>query len=309
MKTRSTKKTTVCFGEILWDMLPTGKKPGGAPMNVAYHLQKLGLQSYMISRVGQDIAGEELIDFVQSIGLPADYIQKDNLHKTSEVLATIKENHEVSYDIVFPVAWDFINWQPEYEALLRRADAFIFGSLGSRNSQSQQALFRMLEYTAYNVFDVNIREPYYSQELIAALLHRSHLVKVNAAELMMIAGWYDASCNTEERAIAMLFKEFNIKEVLITKGSKGATYYTASFRYDYPAYSICVADTVGSGDSFLAAFLAMKLGEQPVEVTLDYAVAMGAFITAQSGACPAYSKFDLDRFIWKRKLGIEEKSI
>ncbi|PTS94660.1 carbohydrate kinase [Pedobacter sp. HMWF019] len=309
MKTRSTTKTTVCFGEILWDMLPTGKKPGGAPMNVAYHLRKLGLHSYMISRVGYDASGKELRAFVQSIGLPVDYIQEDNLHKTSEVVASIKENHEVSYDIVYPAAWDFISWQPEYETLLLRADAFIFGSLGSRNSDSQEALFRMLEYTAYNVFDVNIREPYYSQELIAALLHRSHLVKVNIAELMMIAGWYDASCNTEQEAVDMLFNKFNIREVLITKGSNGATYYTASFRYDYPAYSIRVADTVGSGDSFLAAFLAMKLGEQPVEVTLDYAVAMGAFITAQSGACPAYSKFDLDRFIWKRKLGMEEKSI
>lgn len=300
------QKSAVCFGEVLWDILPIGKRPGGAPMNVAYHLQKLGIQTSVISSIGKDLAGDELLEFVKSIGLPAQYIQRNTFYKTSEVLATIKDNHEVAYEIVYPVAWDHILWKPEYEQLLKKTDVFIFGSLGSRNADSRETLLKMLEYTAYNVFDVNIREPFYTQELIEQLLPQSDLVKLNINELMMIAQWYMPSCISETEAVDLLFHRFGVKEILITKGSKGAAYHTASFRYDYPSYPIVVADTVGSGDSFLAAFLAMKLANQPVEVTLDYAAAMGAFITAQSGACPQYSKFDLDHFLWKKKLGITD---
>lgn len=292
----------MCFGEVLWDLLPGGKKPGGAPMNVAYHLHKLGLKSHMISSVGQDEAGLELLDFLKSIELPLTYIQQDALHQTSAVQATVGDNHEVSYDILFPVAWDFIRWEPAHEQLISNADAFIFGSLGSRNETSREALLKMLDYAKYRVFDVNIREPHYTQDFVIQLLDKCDLVKLNLAELEMIAGWFNPACINELERIELLFERFNFQEVIITKGGKGATYYTETILYDYPAYPVDVQDTVGSGDSFLAAFLAMKLSDEPLEEVLNYAVAMGAFVTAQSGACPEYSKFDFDRFIWKRSL-------
>ncbi|WP_316818515.1 carbohydrate kinase [Pedobacter nyackensis] len=295
-------KSVVCFGEVLWDILPTGKKPGGAPMNVAYHLHKLGIKSTMISRVGNDHAGVELLDFLKSIDISCNYIQHDHLHHTSEVHAKIGEHDEVTYDIIYPVAWDFIAFNPEHEALIRNADAFIFGSLGSRNDVSRSSLIKMLDYAKYRVFDVNIRAPHYSQEFITLLLGKCDMVKLNVAELEMITDWFDASCTNEIERIELLFKRFDFREVIITKGSKGATYYTEAIRYDYPSYPVTVQDTVGSGDSFLAAFLAMKLSNEPLEDMLDYAVAMGAFITSKSGACPSYSKFDLDRFIWQRNL-------
>ncbi|SDK65007.1 fructokinase [Pedobacter sp. ok626] len=301
MKSQS-NKSVVCFGEVLWDLLPGGKKPGGAPMNVAYHLHKLGLKSHMISSVGQDEAGLELLDFLKSIELPLTYIQQDALHQTSAVQATVGDNHEVSYDILFPVAWDFIRWEPAHEQLISNADAFIFGSLGSRNETSREALLKMLDYAKYRVFDVNIREPHYTQDFVIQLLDKCDLVKLNLAELEMIAGWFNPACINELERIELLFERFNFQEVIITKGGKGATYYTETIRYDYPAYPVDVQDTVGSGDSFLAAFLAMKLSDEPLEEVLNYAVAMGAFVTAQSGACPEYSKFDFDRFIWKRSL-------
>jgi len=301
MKSQS-NKSVVCFGEVLWDLLPTGKKPGGAPMNVAYHLHKLGLKSHMISSVGQDEAGLELLDFLKSIALPLTYIQQEPFHQTSTVQATVGDNHEVSYDILFPVAWDFIRWEPAHEQLISQADAFIFGSLGSRNETSRQALFKMLDYAKYRVFDVNIREPHYTPDFVTQLLGKCDLVKLNLAELEMIAAWYNPACANELDRIELLFERFNFQEVIITKGSKGATYYTEAIRYDYPAYLVDVQDTVGSGDSFLAAFLAMKLSDEPLEEMLNYAAAMGAFITSKSGACPPYSKFDLERFIWKRSL-------
>lgn len=294
-------KSVVCFGEILWDNLPGGKRPGGAPMNVAYHLHKLGLQSWLVSSIGNDVAGTELLDFLNGKGVETNWIQTDTDHNTSQVLASINDQNEVSYEIVAPVAWDFIRWEEEMKDLIKTSDAFVFGSLGSRNGVSRSTLYKMLSHASYKVFDVNLRAPHYSPEFLSELLGQADMVKINSTELQMIAEWSAISYSKELDCIEAIFNKFGMKEILITKGPNGATYYNKNLTYDYPAYSISVADTVGSGDSFLAAFLAMKLAGEPLEVTLDYAVAMGAFITAQSGACPEYSKFDFDRFIWKRK--------
>ncbi|KEQ28387.1 carbohydrate kinase family protein [Pedobacter antarcticus] len=294
-------KSVVCFGEILWDILPDGKRPGGAPMNVAYHLYKLGLQSHLISSIGNDKAGIELLDFLNRIGVSSDWIQTNAHYDTSQVLASINQANEVSYEIVAPVAWDYIHWDNEMEQLIKAADAFVFGSLGSRNETSRATLIKMLEHASYKVFDVNLRAPHYSPEFVSDLLRHADMVKINAAELCLIAEWNGIDYSKELECIEAIFSKFGMNEILITKGAHGATYYNRNLTYEYPAYSINVADTIGSGDSFLAAFLAMKLADEPLEIALDYAVAMGAFITAQSGACPEYSKFDFDRFIWKRK--------
>ena len=187
------------------------------------------------------------------------------------------------------------------EDVIKASDAFVFGSLGSRNEVSRSSLLKMLEHARYKIFDVNLRTPHYSQDLVSELLGRADMVKINAAELHIISAWNGISCSRELDCIQALFSKFGLKEVLITKGSQGASYYNKDLTYQFPAYNIRVADTVGSGDSFLAAFLAMKLEGKPLDETLDYAVAMGAFITSQYGACPGYSKFDFDRFLWKQK--------
>ncbi|MDB5021762.1 MAG: hypothetical protein JWQ28_2889 [Pedobacter sp.] len=294
-------KSVVCFGEILWDNLPGLKRPGGAPMNVAYHLHKLGLQSHLISSIGNDKPGKDLLDFLNRIGVEAELVQIDDKHETSQVLASINDDNEVSYEIVAPVAWDYIKWDDGMAELIARSDAFVFGSLASRNDVSRSTLHSMLDRAHYTVFDVNLRAPHYSPEFVSHLLKRANLVKLNTAELGLIAEWNDINYPLELDCIEAIFSKFGMDEILITKGAHGATYYNKNLTYEYPAYSISVADTIGSGDSFLAAFLAMKLSGEPLDITLDYAVAMGAFITTKSGACPEYSKFDFDRFIWKRK--------
>jgi len=292
----------VCFGEILWDVLPDVRKPGGAPMNVAYHLNKLGIAVDLLSSVGHDQAGNDLIDFLQSGGLSAELVQRSSAYTTSEVLARITENHEVTYDIVKPVAWDQIIYTTEMREVVSQADAIVFGSLSAREPVTRETLYALIEFARYRVFDVNLRAPHYSDDIIINLLKRADMVKLNLSELLLIVRWLSpASIKDEVQAVELLFSWFQIQEVLITKGGKGATYYSRQIRYDYPTYTIEVADTIGSGDAFLAAFLAMKLADEPLEVTLDYAVAMGAFITSKSGACPNYSKFDLERFIWKKK--------
>ena len=299
---RSHTPKVVCFGEILWDVLPEVRKPGGAPMNVAYHLNKLGIAVDLLSSVGHDQAGNDLIAFLQSGGLSSTLVQRSSAYATSEVLARISENHEVTYDIIKPVAWDQIKYTTEMGKAVSQADAIVFGSLSAREPVSRETLYSLIESARYRVFDVNLRAPHYSDEIIIDLLKKADMVKLNLSELYLIIRWLSpAHINNEAQAVELLFNRFQIQEVLITKGGKGATYYSRQIRYDYPTYAIEVADTIGSGDAFLAAFLAMKLANEPLEVTLDYAVAMGAFITSQPGACPDYSRFDFERFIWKKK--------
>jgi fructokinase len=295
-------RKVVCFGEILFDILPTGKKAGGAPMNVAYHLHTLGINSVMISKVGNDKNGAELLQFLNKMGLSTDYCQIDKTAQTSEVLAKILDNHEVTYDILYPVAWDYISWDEKFDSLLADADAFVFGSLSARHEITRETLFRMLEKQVYKVFDVNLRVPHYSKEIIGELLERADLVKLNLHELKLAAQWFEGAAKTEFECINALQEHFEINEIIVTKGSRGASYYTPSLRYDYPAYRVEVNDTVGSGDSFLAAFLSKKLKGAALETTLEYSAALGAYITMQSGACPDYSELDLERFLWKNEL-------
>jgi fructokinase len=291
------KISVICFGEILWDILPEAKRPGGAPMNVAYHLQKLGVDSKIISRIGDDELGTALQDFVRNIGLDTETVQTDPEHETSAVIATINEAQEVSYEIVHPIAWDFIAWEPGFEQLLRKSQAFVFGSLASRNDISRGTLLKMLEHANYKVFDVNLREPHYTFEVVDRLLHQADLLKLNASELEIICKWYDTALIDEMLRIAFLFKKFDISEILITKGAMGATYYSREASYNSTSFKVKVNDTIGSGDSFLAAFLAMKLQGEDPQKALDYAVGMGAFITSQSGACPVYKKSDFEGFL------------
>lgn len=290
------KRKVVCFGEILWDNLPGGKKPGGAPMNVAYHLNQLGIESTLISRVGNDSEGLELLKVLEERSISLAYCQLDSKHKTSKVEVVINDNHEVSYDIVFPVAWDFIEPDARYSALLQDADALVFGSLVTRNKTSRDTLELLLESPVYKVFDINLREPYIDRETITQILHKTDLLKLNLHELEIIAGWHNSSFKRDEDKISVLHHEYNIKEVIVTRGSSGASYFSQDVHYHYPAYKVTVNDTVGSGDSFLAAFLYKKLSGENLEGTLDFASAMGAFITTQTGACPHYSISDLNRF-------------
>jgi fructokinase len=294
----NTSKAVICYGEILWDILPNVKRPGGAPMNVAYHLQKLAVNSTLISSVGDDALGRSLLDFVHEIGLSVETIQVHEHQPTSEVVATVSAEHEVRYEIVYPVAWDFIHWLPAYETLLKGSTALVYGSLASRNDVSADTLLTMLGFQhLFKVFDVNLRAPHYSPKVIDRLLKAANLLKVNAEELGIICSWYDGTLHGEAAQVEYLFENFDVEEVLITKGAAGASYYTREHHFEQPAFAVEVNDTIGSGDSFLAAFLTKRLQQSDPASTLEYAVAMGAFITAQSGACPPYEKADFEAFL------------
>lgn len=285
------KPVTVCFGEMLWDRFTDGtRKPGGAPLNVAYHLSRLGMDSHIISSIGADKAGDELLDILHQWQLPTDGIQRNRQYPTGAVLATAGADNEMHYDILQPVAWDFIAWQPAYETLVSRASAFVFGSLAIRSQVSEYTLQKLLRSAAFKVMDINIRPPHSSMATIRELLHQVDLVKMNEEELRLVLEADGTSAATPLEGAQAVMQQYGVQQLIITRGSKGALYVNKDTFYDRPARQVTVKDTVGSGDAFLAGFLSRLLSGRPVNEALDLAIAVSGFVTTREGACPEYDK-------------------
>ena len=300
--TNQQQKTVVCYGEVLWDIFPTKTKPGGAPMNVAYHLRKFGIDSRMISRVGDDEAGKKLLNLLTEWDIPTENCQADLANETGKVIATVMPGNEMSYNIYSPVAWDYITPNADNDKLVSEADAFVYGSLVTRNETSRETLYQLIEKAKFNVFDINLRQPYYSPEIIKHLLGKCNLLKLNDTELELISAWFSTEKSDEETAVRVLQQKFNIDEVIVTKGAAGASYYTKDESYTFPAFKVTVKDTCGSGDSFLAAFLAKKFEGASPETSMIYATGLGAFVASHEGACPAYNLTGLESYIFQTQI-------
>lgn len=284
--------TIACFGEILWDVLPTGKQPGGAPFNVAVHLHQFGLPVDLISRVGDDELGTELLDFIESKGLHTDYVQLGHTHLTGVVKANVDDANEVTYKIVQPVAWDYIQYDTALGTLVEQAEVFVFGSLSARQAATRETLYRLLEHAKFKVFDVNMRPPHYTKEVVKYLLEKANMVKMNHHELAEIMTWFGQET---DRAAAMqwLAERFGLQAVCVTCGADGALLWTNNQLYRAPGVSVEVKDTIGSGDSFLAALLKGWLaGQEPGEM-LRFACATGALVATHLGATPSISEAEV----------------
>ncbi len=290
------KNKVICFGEILWDMLPTATLPGGAPMNVAYHLKKLGDHPTLITRIGNDDWGKKLLELLKQNNISCDDVQVDDIMQTGKVNATIGANNEVTYDIVKPVAWDNITWQNNFESLISNADYFVHGSLAARSITSRNTLFKLLEQAQHKVFDVNLRVPHYSKDIFELLLPDVHLLKLNEEELVIISDWF-AELKTEEERMMMLQDKFNIPNIVVTKGGDGAVLNCGGKFYKNGAYMVKVADTIGSGDCFLAALLTKLFIKESPENALQFACAAGALIASYNGACPDYEVSEIENLI------------
>ncbi len=285
----------VCFGEVLWDILPDAELPGGAPMNVAYHLNQLGIPATMISRIGRDERGSRLREFIASKSVPVSYIQQDELYDTGTVLATVNNNH-VSYDIIQPVAWDFIEYSTSLQKLVAHAPYFIFGSLVSRNDTSRNTLFELLESADRKVLDINLRRPHYEKNTLNHLLQHADILKLNDEELDILSDWYGLN-GTEEARIRAIADRFNLDTVITTRGDKGAAVLQDGAFCEHPGYKITVADTIGSGDAFLAGFLSKTIQGTPLDEAVRFACGMGAFIATHHGACPVYTQSEAEHTI------------
>lgn len=282
-------KKIICYGEVLWDLLPSGLKPAGAPLNVAYHLKKMGVQSYIISRVGDDTLGEKILKIIKKWGVDDTFCRVDNNYPTGKVIAKVDAIlQEVSYEIMEPVAWDFIAVEKEHSKVIKNTDGFVFQSLTARNEISRKTLHALLEHSCYKIFDVNLRPPFYSEHIIKELLEKSDLVKMSISELYEIVAWFQPGKITEEEAVCFLKEDFNLKEILITKGSYGASYYGIDQLCERWGIHINVKDPIGSGDAFLAGFLAKKINGNSSEEAMDQAITLGAFVASKEGSCPYY---------------------
>jgi fructokinase len=281
------QQQVVCFGEVLWDLLPTKALPGGAPMNVAYHLKKLGAEPVLLSKIGTDDYGKGLVDMLAENGLTTDFLQVDYTYPTGLVYAKPNEHNEVVYDIVFPSAWDFIEWQDDFPSIMRDAGFFVYGSLTSRNKVSRNTLYRLLEEPGTKVLDINLRPPHFNRIDVEYLLEHADILKMNIAELELITGWFSEFTTTEDR-IKLIRDRFHIDTIIITMGGDGALVNDRGTVYRHEGLKVSVADTIGSGDSFLAGFLHQLLNGASTETALHFASGIGAFIATQHGACPDY---------------------
>ncbi|WP_267403169.1 MULTISPECIES: carbohydrate kinase [unclassified Chryseobacterium] len=286
----------VSFGEVLWDIFPQGSKAGGAPFNAAYNIYKSGTDVKMLSRIGNDELGEKLLEQIKGWGITTDYIQIDDKHPTSTVIAKIDEHNEATYDIVNHVAWDYIEFLPEHEELISNAEAFVFGSLSARNEKTKQTLFKLLEFAKLKIFDVNFRPPFIDIDLIKELLHKADIVKMNKAEMKQIMQFLSEEYKSEDESAAYIQNHFGIREIVLTKGSKGARYFVENHNYGFTAVPITVVDTVGSGDAFLSGFISKRIQNKNAEEIMTEAISLGAFITSKAGACPDYDRKEFEVF-------------
>jgi fructokinase len=282
------KNKVVVFGEMLWDCLPAGAVPGGAPMNVTLNLHQLGLDSRLISAVGKDADGEKLLYFLKSFDLPLNLIQEISNHETSKVLVDDTDKENIKYTIVSPVAWDFIQWNQEMDETVSNADAFVFGTLGVRNQVSLSTLLRLLQHQVVRVFDANLRTPYYDFEVIEKLLGHTDILKINEDELIIFADYFNVDPSIESLC-AYLDQHFPMDLICITQGSKGAAIYQKGKVISHSGYKVQVEDSIGAGDAFLSGFVISYLNEKSMEDTLDFACKLGAFVATKKGGTPRYT--------------------
>ncbi|MDH7448091.1 carbohydrate kinase family protein [Aquimarina sp. 2201CG14-23] len=289
-----------CFGEVLWDIFPTHKKIGGAPLNVALRLNTMGIKSSIITKVGADNLGDDIITYIKTQGLTIDTILRDDQYQTGEVLVALDQEGTASYTISYPVAWDFIEVTKQMINEVSTSDAIIFGSLASRNKVSRKALFQLLDVAQFKILDVNLRPPHYDIELLLELMKSADFIKLNDEELNEICTHFEINKTTIEDQIKAIASHTNTDQICVTKGGKGAVLLYRNSLYHNNGYKVDVVDTVGAGDSFLATLISRLLkGTQP-QLAIDYACAIGAMVAGSEGANPIFSDTEIKSFIEKQ---------
>lgn len=282
------QKTVTAIGEILWDVLPEGKKAGGSSMNVALNLHKQGINSRLISAIGDDENGTELLSFLSTQQLSSNLIQLNKNLPTSTVAVKLDAEQQATYTIVEPVAWDALELTTDAIAAVQSADAFVYCSLTCRNEKSRATVLALIKQAKLKVFDINLREPFYTIATLKALLAEADILKINEHELLYLQTALNLTGSTDEQLLKQLTQLFDIQIICLTVGEKGAYVLHEDKLYHHPGYQVKVADTVGAGDSFLATFLASYLNGYPFEQILDRACKVGAFVASQKGANPPY---------------------
>jgi fructokinase len=297
MKNR--KHTVVGIGEILWDMLPGGKKLGGAPANFAYHAGELGAEAYIISSVGNDKPGNEIIETLNSLGVSSRYIQVDKNHPTGSVEVKLKADGIPSYIIHKNVAWDYIYLDKACLELAQKADAICFGSLSQRSEISGNTILEILSNTkgqCIKVFDINIRQNFYNKEIICNSLKYADVLKLNEEELPIILNLLEIedsqAISSTKEILQRLAEEYSMKLIALTRGEKGSFLLSGNESSNHSGFQVKVVDTVGAGDAFTAAVVVGLLNKMDLDSINDFANRVGSYVCTQEGGTPPnISKF------------------
>lgn len=279
----------VGMGEALWDMLPEGRKLGGAPANFAYHVSQFGLDTRVVSAVGDDELGNEILaNFAEK---QLDCQIEKVAYPTGTVQVTLDEKGVPCYEIKEGVAWDNIPYTPALENLAKETHAVCFGSLAQRNAVSRETINRFIDQmpedeNVLKIFDINLRQHFYSKELIEASLKKSNVLKINDEELVVVGEMFGfADIDFQDKCWILLAK-YNLKMLILTCGTEGSYVFTPGEVSFLETPQVQVADTVGAGDSFTGAFVAAILSGKTVKDAHRLAVDVSAFVCTQNGAMP-----------------------
>ncbi len=282
----------LCFGEILWDFLPDALYPGGAPFNVAYHLHRRGANALLVSALGRDVLGDELLRRLRHWEMNTELVCRHHGLPTGNVIASLGTGGDASYEITSSVAWDQIFITEDVVRAAVGAQALVFGSLALRTAFNRNALERLLAVLpddALRVFDVNLRPPHDDLALVRELAPRASLLKLNAAEAARLAADAAETPGEEEKHARALSASAGGALVCVTAGARGAGFLRGDTWLWEPGRDVAVADTIGSGDAFLASLVSdLTVGGREDREILARASRLGEWVATQRGATPAY---------------------
>lgn len=286
---RKSRPVVVGIGECLWDLLPRGRKPGGAPANFAYHGSCLGCEGIVVTAVGADRLGLELSRQMEDLGLSAEHIQVNPRQPTGTVEVEIVDGGQPTYRIVDDVAWDGLTWSRALEALAAMTDCVCLGTLAQRSPVSRDTIQRFVQATGpacLRLFDVNFRQDFFSREVIEFGLNYCQVVKLNHDEWPVLARLLSLSPDLPA-GLHQLRKEWSLSLVALTRGSQGSLLVTEQGVDELPARVVRVADTIGAGDAFTAGLAAGMLQGKSMSQVHRWAAAIAGFVCSKSGGTPA----------------------
>jgi fructokinase len=290
--------TVVGLGEILWDLLPAGRQLGGAPANFAYGSHLLGNRAVVASAVGSDDLGNQAREFLLHSGITDQFLQTDPEHSTGMVRVELDAAGQPKFEIAENAAWDFLSWTDVWQALAEAADAVCFGTLAQRSEISRRAILDFLDATrpaVLRVFDVNLRQAFYSVEIIRESMKRANVVKLSHEEWPRVRELLAIESSDALAFCRELQQKFDLQLVCITRGANGSLLCDRDQTDEHPGFRVQIKDTVGSGDAFTAALVHGLLRETPLAETNDLANRMGAWVASCSGAMPPASETGLEQ--------------
>ena len=279
----------VGLGELLWDVFDDQRRPGGAPANVAYIAQQLGLRGTVCSRVGLDEWGQKLLEFLQQNHLDTEFVQQDLKYPTSWVTVDLSRPEDPQYTIHGNVAWEHLVFDSKTETLMQHAAAICFGTLAQRGATARKSIYRSLEATRSNclrVYDVNLRRPWYEKSWIEHSLQLANIVKLNLDEVVQLTEMFNLKATDPHSFATELQPLFDIDLICITRGADGCMLVDRSGVTEQAGISISVADPVGAGDAFTAALIYTQLHGWPRDRSAQFANRAAALVASQPGAMP-----------------------